>query len=178
MKKTLQVITLLTTLIATPLFSSEAINDNTVLIDEQPTYMSKAYKVALGALDDYIYQPMISTFTEKSIMSMEISKLVKLLQDRINATMIEFIKAGKEAKSLQQSGANKIEIRKAQSHMADIFYQLRPAEPMLRQMYPKLNGLFDQLIALRENLDYSIIDTDIIVKDPNDRTLMEKILGK
>jgi len=140
---------------------------------------SSAYNYAINALDEYVYKPILITFTERSVMNMEISKLVKLLNDRINTVMIEFIAAGKEAKAMQLSGASKKEIRDQQAKMADIFYSLRPAEPMLRAMYPKLNSLFDQLISLRENLDYSIVDTDIIVKDPAEKTgIIDKLLGR
>lgn len=154
-------------------------NTNSAKEDQNQSTTKKAYTLALGAIDQYIYQPALSNFTQRSVMDMEITKLCALLSDRIKITMVDFVAAGKEAKAMQLSGADKKELREKHAIMADIFYSLRSCEPMVRDMYPKLNKLFDQLIELRENLDYSISDTDIIVKDPaNNKSFLDKVLGR
>ena len=151
----------------------------TVTVNEKPSATVLAYKYALGALDEYVYQPALSTFTEKSVKDMPINKICSLLEEKINQTMVTFIQVGKEAKSMQLSGSNKQDLRAKHALMAEIFYTMKPAEPMVRALYPKLNKLFDQIVELREELDYSIADTDIIVKDPTEnKSILDKLLGR
>lgn len=121
------------------------------------------FVVASDLFGEYIYKPLVIEYSQRSAMSLEIDKLTKLLQDKIIKHMAEFIELGKQAKEMQRTGATKRELHAQHSKMADIFYALRPAEPLVRSMYPKLNKMFDQLIELREQLDYCITGSDIVV---------------
>jgi hypothetical protein len=122
--------------------------------------------LVLGAANEYIYKPVMGSLADKSAERLEIEKLCKLLNEKINVSMAEFFKLGREAKELQMKGASNKELQEKHIKMADIFFTLRPAEGMVRMTFPKLHKLFDQLIELREELDYSIADTQVIIKDP------------
>lgn len=118
-------------------------------------------------------------------MKTEMDNLCKELTDRINVAMAEFIKTGAEAKQMARDGRSEEDLKVKHSKMADIFYSLRPAEPMVRFMYPKMGRLFDELIEMRENIDYSIAEAKpsvIIYKNgnekANDKRMLDSLLGK
>jgi hypothetical protein len=125
-----------------------------------------AYDKAISLANEFFYQPVLGNLTEKNATRMEIDKLCKLLTDKINAEMAKFIKIGQEAKAMQLAGADDKELYKKHIEMSEIYFSLKPAEPIVRMTYPKLHLLFDQLIELREKLDYSISDTQIITTEP------------
>lgn len=162
------------TLLSLAVYSKIAAGDAQI----QPVPTQGVMESAKNVFDNYICHPVFAYFIQNSAESMPLEKLANLLQKKINSCMDTFMDLGKEAKEMQRNGSDLKALRAKHAQMADVFYSMRTVEPMVRNMYPKLNKLFDQLIALRENLDYSIVDTDILVKDPEDRTILEKIMGK
>jgi hypothetical protein len=143
---------------------------------EQPKVQEPTtYEKAINLANEFFYQPVLGNLTEKNATRIEIDKLCKLLNDKIKSEMDKFIKVGQEAKTMQLAGAGEQELYKKHIEMADIYFSLRPAEPIVRISYPKLHGLFDQLIELREKLDYSISDTKVIVQTPTNETKAEEV---
>ena len=131
------------------------------------------YEKALDLAIAYVYQPVIGNITEKNATRMEIEKLCKLLSLKIKVEMDKFIELGKEAKAMHAKGVSEKELSDKHLQMAEIFASLRPAELMVRAAYPKLNKLFDQLIEINEQLDYSL-DYSI----PEGKIIIEGTEGK
>jgi hypothetical protein len=149
------------------LFKAKAAEQPVAPVEPPLLLESPLSKTAImGTLEEYFYKPAMATFTNKNVMRMEIDQLCKLLTEKIKLYMDDFIRIGTEAKQMKANGAKDTELREKHKQMADIFFTLRPAEPVVRMMYPKMCPLFDQLIELREQLDYSIAETKVIVNEP------------
>jgi len=72
-----------------------------------------------------------------------IFNLSMVVDEVIHKYMHEFNLMGKEAKYLQNNAGDEQEITKLHKKMADIFYNLEPFATRTRELYPKMEKLFD-----------------------------------
>lgn len=81
----------------------------------------------------------------------EINKMMHALEDKIVDIMMDFFQLGREAKRLQVKGEPAEAIHEVHVQMADMIYELREVECVVKKLYPEPNmlELFEELKKLR-----------------------------
>jgi hypothetical protein len=109
----------------------------------EPTNVDKAIEFFKA----YIYAPSTKILTSNVLDKLEVKDIMKLLDDRIYATINRILDLNKDAQSIYVKGGDKDAIRSIYMDMSNQYDTLHQVESRVRALYPEphMHKLFDVL---------------------------------
>lgn len=109
----------------------------------EPTNVDKAIEFFKA----YIYAPSTKILTSNVLDKLEIKDIMKLLDDRIYATINRILDLNKDAQSIYVKNGDKDQIRAIYMDMSNQYDTLHQVESRVRALYPEphMHKLFDVL---------------------------------
>lgn len=139
MKRIIRILAIITVITA-PLMATDPLP---LEIKPEVTNLDKA----LEFFKTYIYIPSTRLVTNNVLDKLEIKDILKLLDDRIYATINKILEHNKEAQELYVKSGDKDKIRAIYMEMANQYDTLHQVENRVRALYPEphMHKLFDVL---------------------------------
>lgn len=109
----------------------------------EPTNVDKAIEFFKA----YVYAPSTKILTSNVLDKLEIKDILKLLDDRIYATINRILDLNKDAQSIYVKNGDKDQIRAIYMDMSNQYDTLHQVESRVRALYPEphMHKLFDVL---------------------------------